>query len=341
MSSTADTKPAFLFPTASYENSNGVPKSPKSPKVVTIENPLLKRPQFMLGATQMTPATNQHQTQNQPRSPLASLSVNRSGMANKTPGPPPKASLSLMSMSVPATEVSWILSLLLQRFDKWPEIASVLHVSLQTTEATSDTGLGQSKLMSSRDNPPITPPPVNSPRLLHPSALVNSRSDFPSGDSGNWVVSYGYGSREEYKELEGILTSYGSITSSQANANWLATKYESQLAAEKALCSQPIRLSSNSLCGTVRGSSQLLQTLRAQQPNDSLKSAVYRLNAIERKDKEMTHGSAGLSEEDILAQYDLQDQYDSDWRQSASICEKVLTWLFGWDNVPAQKPHSE
>jgi len=196
--------------------------------------------------------------------------------------------------------------------------------------------------MASRDNTPITPPPANSPRLLqHSQVLANPSNDFPSGDSGNWVVSYGYANREEYKELERILTSYGSIINSQANANWLAIKYESRLAAEKALCSQPIRLTTNSLCGTVRGSSQLLQTLRAQQPNDSLKSAEYAFNAVETKGKEMTLGSAGLSEEDILAQYDVQDQYDSDLRHSGSICEKVLAWLFGWDKVPAHKPHAD
>ncbi|CAJ1940485.1 unnamed protein product [Cylindrotheca closterium] len=313
MSSTSDTQPSFLFPAPRHDNSNGVPKSPKSPKILTIENPLLKRPQFMLGATQMATTANQ----NQPRSPLASLSVNISQLTTKSPGPPPKASLSLMSMSVSAPT--------------------------EAMETTIDTGFGQSKLTSSRDNTPITPPPVNSPRLLHQSpVLVNQRSDFPSCDSGNWVVSYGYANREEYKELERILTSYGAIIDSQANANWLAIKYESRLAAEKALCSQPIKLSSNSLCGTVRGSSQLLQTLRAQQPNDSLKSVEHGLSAVKTKGKEMTLGSAGLSEEDILAQYDVQDQYDSDWRHAGSICEKVLAWLFGWDNIlPVNKPHAD
>lgn len=110
MASNNDARPSFLFPTARYDGNNGVPKSPKSPKVVTIENPLLKRPQFMLGATQM--ATNQTTTiiseggnQSQTRSPLASLPVNRQ-MTNTTLGPPPKASLSLMHTSS-STEVMY------------------------------------------------------------------------------------------------------------------------------------------------------------------------------------------------------------------------------------------
>lgn len=112
-STAADKKPSFLLPATSYDNNAGVPKSPKSPKI-TIENPLLKRPQFMLGSTQMV-APNLRTTlrsdcgnHNEARSPLGSLSTNISQTTNKTPGPPPKASLSLMSMSVlPQTEVSW------------------------------------------------------------------------------------------------------------------------------------------------------------------------------------------------------------------------------------------
>lgn len=186
-----------------------------------------------------------------------------------------------------------------------------------------------------RENTPITPPPMNSPRLLQESqSMVKSAGDFPSGDSsGNWIVSYGYSSREEYKELERILTSYGSIINSHANANWLAIKYESRLAAEKALCSQPIKLSSNSLCGTVRGFPQLLETLRAQQPNNSLQSAenVVTCRSSEGKSTSPESKSFVLREEDIL-----QNGQNSDWRHSDSLCEKLLFWLFAWE-----KPHSD
>jgi len=197
--------------------------------------------------------------------------------------------------------------------------------------------------MNSCDDTPITPPPLNSPRLLHQSQMtVNSTGNFPFGDSGNWIVAYGYANREEYKELERILTSYGSILNSKANANWFAIKYGSQLAAEKALCSQPIILSSNKLCGTVRGSPQLLQTLRAQQPHDCLKSADYALNAARSEVKGALESEPSvLSEEDILAQHYAQDEYDCDRRHADSICERMLAWLFGWDKPVAQKSHTD
>jgi hypothetical protein len=86
--------PTFLFPAMEKR-----PKSPKSPKP-TLENPLLKNPQFLLGSSFQAPSLI---SEHPPRSPLMPLNPN-SATAPKTtfhaatPGPPPKASLSLMGM---------------------------------------------------------------------------------------------------------------------------------------------------------------------------------------------------------------------------------------------------
>jgi hypothetical protein len=104
MASTTNSTPAFLYPATSFDANKQRPKSPKSPKVVTIENPLLKSPQFLLGggrtAANAAPALRpeNEQQQSQSRSPLLTVSVNRPKPTQRTPGPPPKASLSLMGM---------------------------------------------------------------------------------------------------------------------------------------------------------------------------------------------------------------------------------------------------
>lgn len=200
----------------------------------------------------------------------------------------------------------------------------------------TETGFRQPEMVNVLDDHPMTPPPVNSPRLLVQTNQEQPKKDFPTDESNHWVVSYGYANREEFKELERILTSYGPISQNHANANWLAIKYESRLAAEKALCSQPIKLSSNSLCGTVRGSQQLLQSLQAQQPSKQRTLGNQSATAPLGKSSEMQIESASLSEEDILARY---DGYDGMQRNNGSICEKVMAWLFDWDRM--NKPHSD
>lgn len=105
MTSAANAAPSFLFPSTGFDANKQRPKSPKSPKVLTIDNPLLKSPQFLFGggrtaansaAPSLRPENDQQQSQ--ARSPLLSVSVNRPRPTQRTPGPPPKASLSLMGM---------------------------------------------------------------------------------------------------------------------------------------------------------------------------------------------------------------------------------------------------
>ena len=101
-------KQTSLFPSAG--SSNKQPKSPKSPKVA-IENPLLKNPQFMMAPSLISePALLQSNN----RSPLRSLLSNSQQPKTRmklamTPGPPPKASLSLTGMA-PMTQVSVVYS---------------------------------------------------------------------------------------------------------------------------------------------------------------------------------------------------------------------------------------
>jgi hypothetical protein len=117
MASTTNSSSAFLYPATSFDANKQRPKSPKSPKGMTIENPLLKSPQFLFNggrtaanaAPALRPEYEQQQSQNQSqsRSPLLPRSVNGPKPAQRTPGPPPKASLSLMGML--PVEVSSIL----------------------------------------------------------------------------------------------------------------------------------------------------------------------------------------------------------------------------------------
>ena len=87
------------------------PKSPKSPKP-TLENPFLKNPHSYMSATAATTAPSL--VPEQIRSPLMPMNLNddrqpkpanRSTFVSKTPGPPPKLSLSLMG-TIPSINVS-------------------------------------------------------------------------------------------------------------------------------------------------------------------------------------------------------------------------------------------
>jgi hypothetical protein len=97
--------PTFLFPSM---ESTKQPKSPKSPKA-TLENPLLKNPSFLFGINAAAPSLVP-----EPKSPLM-VSHTNSITANNhrinrpvyaTPGPPPKASMSLgMKLMAPMEQV--------------------------------------------------------------------------------------------------------------------------------------------------------------------------------------------------------------------------------------------
>jgi hypothetical protein len=98
--------PTYLFPSM---ESTKQPKSPKSPKA-TLENPLLKNPSFLFGTNAAAPSLVP-----EPKSPLMSSHTNSTNNNNNhrinrpvhaTPGPPPKASMSLgMKLMAPMEQV--------------------------------------------------------------------------------------------------------------------------------------------------------------------------------------------------------------------------------------------
>jgi hypothetical protein len=154
-------------------------------------------------------------------------------------------------------------------------------------------------------------------------------------------VAYGYTTRDELDELMDLLGAHGPTLQTHANGNWLAIHYEGLLAAEKALCRQPIRLSSLSLCGTVRASQQLLQGLLAQPPvplisaNDS--NADNNSSTHLSLTTHTTHRQfSSLQEEDILAHYPsdgrTNEQGSLSRRVPTSVCEKFFSWYFAWDD---------
>jgi hypothetical protein len=167
-----------------------------------------------------------------------------------------------------------------------------------------------------------------------------------SSTHNHWVVGYGYTNREEYQELLEVLTSHGPILQKQeSSSNWLAIQYEGLLAAEKALCSQPIRLAySGALCGTVRGSPQLLQGLQARSHNLLLTASKEPTTTTLTTSNNalVYHKASSLNEEDILAQYVEEDEEGN--RRSTSVCDKLFAWYFGWsdDSKHLQyHPHSD
>jgi hypothetical protein len=181
--------------------------------------------------------------------------------------------------------------------------------------------------------------PVASPPLLE----KKSKSDIYSRESSSvfsseslvadhWVVAHGYTSSSEYKELLGMLSSYGTIQSQEAGGNWLAVLYESRLSAEKALCCQPILLS-NTLCGMTRGTPSLLQSLSSgkgeKQQQDTMKGEEPLAGASSHNDIK----GGNLKERDILmlenSAYESRKPY-----QPKSVCDKIFAWYFGWEDHP-------
>ena len=104
--------------------------------------------------------------------------------------------------------------------------------------------------------------------------------------------------------------------------NWVALLYESILETEKALCQQPCILSDGSVIGVCRIDKKLSTSL-----NLDTRSPVM----IER----LTNGSAPVSEvKHRLQESDvLVSGATKDGANKASACERVLSFIFGWDNV--------
>mmetsp|Transcript_4855 Transcript_4855/g.10855 ORF Transcript_4855/g.10855 Transcript_4855/m.10855 type:complete len:348 (-) Transcript_4855:15-1058(-) len=320
-------------------------KPPKSPKGTIIENPLLKNVQFssygggVSALTTTTRTTTTQQAMSLSRSPLVAMTPNRDNLQQgnqqsqkpayakqiATPGPPPRMSLSLMGgMAMPMQM----------------DASAAKEPQMKQQEQRFDTLKTPAALS--------IPMPGGSTPLLVKKADNDNDSYFKesSGFSSeslvadHWVVAHGYTSSSEFKELLGVLSSYGTIQAQEAGGNWLAVQYESRLSAEKALCCQPILLS-NTLCGMTRGTPTLLQSLssgKGEKHQQDLFPGGGGVQATEPPEQRQhngknvdARGTRGiLNERDILrlenSAYESRQPY-----QPNSVCDRVFAWYFGWD----------
>eukprot|EP00536_Pseudo-nitzschia_multiseries_P003161 jgi/Psemu1/318102/estExt_fgenesh1_pm.C_470008 len=250
-----------------------------------------------------------------PRSPLTAMTPNRDNHQQQphhntkktkpmaTPGPPPKMSLSLMGG---------------------------LTTPMQAPQAVTN------------------PLPVASPRILEnrksaDNYFSETTASFASESlvADHWVVAHGYTSSSEYKELLGVLSSFGTIENHEAGGNWVAVQYKSRLSAEKALSRQSVLLG-NTLCGMTRGTPTLMQSLSSGKGGSQARMNIVpgdktaSTEEVRKEGKSIADDSGNLKEQDILLLEN--SAYENrELHQPKSMCEKVLSWYFGWD----EHPHSD
>jgi len=240
-----------------------------------------------------------------------------------TPGPPPKMSLSLMGGLTTPMQM---------------KTANLKQPRMKQQEQ----GLDTLKAPQAVTNPL----PVASPRILEnkkstDNYFAESTASFASESliADHWVVAHGYTSSSEYKELLGILSSFGTIENQEAGGNWLAVQYKSRLSAEKALSRQSVLLG-NTLCGMTRGTPTLMQSLSSGKGENQNRMNIVpeagKSTEEVRKERRSAHGSSSLDEQDILLLEN--SAYESrEHDRPKSMCDKVLAWYFGWD----EHPHSD
>jgi hypothetical protein len=182
------------------------------------------------------------------------------------------------------------------------------------------------------------------------TALVTT-STTTSADGDRWVVAYGYTSLNEFHELLDLLTSFGSLQQHhQSGGNWLAVQYESRLAVERALCSQPVTLrNNNTLCGTVRGTPALLQSLWTR-TTKSVETTTSTTTAFTKSSNprpfiQSGGGGSTRSDDDVDSKWLLNTNDDNDDHQhrssaNTSVCQKVMSWYFGWEYIATNKNFS-
>eukprot|EP00545_Synedropsis_sp_CCMP1620_P001168 CAMPEP_0119006124 /NCGR_PEP_ID=MMETSP1176-20130426/2123_1 /TAXON_ID=265551 /ORGANISM="Synedropsis recta cf, Strain CCMP1620" /LENGTH=291 /DNA_ID=CAMNT_0006958011 /DNA_START=57 /DNA_END=932 /DNA_ORIENTATION=- len=140
----------------------------------------------------------------------------------------------------------------------------------------------------------------------------------PSHDS--WVLVYGFSSKSQYEEVLCRFDSFGKVVSKRGGQlNWVALHYESNLEAEKARCQQTCILSDGCVVGVSRMDQKLSQSLDW----DATPASV-----------EVSHGGvpptakSGMDEDDVLRKG---KAYGNG--KNGSVCEKMLAFVFGWDDV--------
>lgn len=128
-----------------------------------------------------------------------------------------------------------------------------------------------------------------------------------------WILIYGFSSVDQFKEIMRRFGAFGKITNQRSGrSNWVALHYESSLEVEKALCQKPCLLSDGSVIGVCRMNEDLRVSLDW---NKSLDNG----------------GDQGKS---CLVAIEDEDLYLEDPRRrtkATSICERLLSILFGWE----------
>jgi hypothetical protein len=153
------------------------------------------------------------------------------------------------------------------------------------------------------------------------TALVAS-SNGSSSDCDNWVLVYGFAPKTQFDEVLRRFDSFGRVIAQRGGQmNFVALRYECVLEAEKALCQQPCFLSDGSVVGVCRIDKKLSNTLNFDAGPTMLERHVDRADAaFETKNR--------LKESDVLMTGTTKDR-----PSKGNSCERVLAFLFGWDNV--------
>jgi Nup53/35/40-type RNA recognition motif len=180
---------------------------------------------------------------------------------------------------------------------------------------------------------------------------------FSSDDGADrWVVAFGYTTSSEYHELLAFLSSFGTLQQqrqSSRGGNWLAVQYESRLAAERALCYQPITLGggsggcgNNTLCGTVRGTPALLRGLWTRNsssvegttdgPSIHRRGGVLPPSSsavVSSRGSRVADGSVWLNDDDVGRKQRTGNDRSDRLPSRTGICQKLVSWYFGWEYI--------
>lgn len=156
----------------------------------------------------------------------------------------------------------------------------------------------------------------NKPTENH-MVLWNGNANSKSQESWEfWVLVYGFSSKAQYDEVIHRFESFGRIVSQRSSgSNWVSLRYESYLEAEKALCQQTCILSEGAVVGVSRMDAKLSQTLDWNATPTDVHTT--------RESKSM---ASVLGEDDVLM-----SEKRAIGGTKSSVCEKFLTFIFGWD----------
>jgi hypothetical protein len=212
------------------------------------------------------------------------------------------------------------------------------------TEPAEQTQQSITALEKSKNDAFLLSPPLLEESQNRGSSVLSSSSlqaASMSSDSDHWVVAYGYTSLTEYHELLDLLTLFGSIQQHHSGGNWLAVQYESRFSAERALCSQPVTLgNSNTLCGTVRGTPSLIQSLWTRSNNKASSSTSISertsvatpKRTVQRPGGSFTSGRATMIEDNDSKWLNVDgNQIEDRPRIPTTACQKLMSWYFGWE----------